>query len=126
MPPIISGREGNRTKIDVTVDLSGSMLEAEESILRAVNAGENVATVEAPKRFDANGEHGTKWYPSAGYRRSLTRPMELFRRSVMFINLQKAARLSAPWMTGRGLLKIDAAICKMVSHNLRTSPRYRL
>jgi hypothetical protein len=34
MQPIISGREGNRIRIEVTIDLSGSMLEAEESILR--------------------------------------------------------------------------------------------
>src|SRR5271156_4102572 len=38
MQPIISGREGNRIRIEVTIDLSGSMLEAEESILRGVNA----------------------------------------------------------------------------------------
>jgi hypothetical protein len=50
MLPIISGREGDRIKIEVTVDLSGSMLEAEESILRAVNAVGNVATGEALKR----------------------------------------------------------------------------
>ena len=37
MLPIISGREGDGIKIKVTVDLSGGMLEAEESILRAVN-----------------------------------------------------------------------------------------
>jgi hypothetical protein len=37
MLPIISGREGDQIKVEVTVDISGSMLEAEESILRAVN-----------------------------------------------------------------------------------------
>ena len=66
MLPIISGREGNQIKIEVTVDLSGSMLEAEESILRAVNAVGNVATGEALKRFDADGDPivvgGAKWY----------------------------------------------------------------
>ena len=36
MQPIISGRAGDRIKIEVTIDLSGSMLEAEESILRGV------------------------------------------------------------------------------------------
>jgi hypothetical protein len=36
MQPIISGREGDRIKIEVTIDLSGSMLEAEDSILRGV------------------------------------------------------------------------------------------
>jgi hypothetical protein len=31
MLPIISGREGDLIKIEVTINLSGSMLEAEES-----------------------------------------------------------------------------------------------
>jgi hypothetical protein len=36
--------------------LSGSMLEAEESILQAVNTVGNVATGEALRRFDADGD----------------------------------------------------------------------
>src|SRR5271169_564523 len=66
MLPIISERQGDRVKIEVTVDLSGSMLDAEEAILRAVNAVGNVATGEALKRFDAAGDPivvgGAKWY----------------------------------------------------------------
>ena len=66
MQPIISGREGNRIRIEVTIDLSGSMLEAEESILRGVNAVGDAATAEALKRFDADGDPiaigDAKWY----------------------------------------------------------------
>jgi hypothetical protein len=66
MLPIISGRDGDRIKIEVTVDLSGSMLEAEEAVLRAVNAVGNVATAEVLKRFDADGGPimvgGSRWY----------------------------------------------------------------
>jgi hypothetical protein len=66
MQPIISGREGDRIKIEVTIDLSGSMLEAEESILRGVNAVGDAATAEALKRFDADGDPiaigDAKWY----------------------------------------------------------------
>jgi hypothetical protein len=66
MLPIISEREGNRVKVEVTIDLSGSMLEAEESILRSVNAVGNAATAEALKRFDADGDPimlgGARWY----------------------------------------------------------------
>jgi hypothetical protein len=66
MLPTISSREGDRVKIEVTLDLSGSMLEAEESILRYVNEVGNLATQEALKRFDADGDPimvgGTKWY----------------------------------------------------------------
>jgi hypothetical protein len=66
MLPIVSGRDGDQIKIEVTVDLSGGMLEAEESILRAVNAVGNVATAEALKRFDADVHPimlgGSRWY----------------------------------------------------------------
>jgi hypothetical protein len=66
MQPIISERAGDRIKIEVTIDLSGSMLEAEESILRGVNAVGDAATAEALKRFDADGDPITigdaKWY----------------------------------------------------------------
>jgi hypothetical protein len=50
------GREGDLIKIEVTINVSGSMLEAEESILRGVNAVGIVATGEALKRFDADGD----------------------------------------------------------------------
>jgi hypothetical protein len=66
MLPVVSERDGDRIKIEVTIDLSGSMLEAEESILHSVNAVGNVATEEALKRFDADGDPiiigGTKWW----------------------------------------------------------------
>ena len=66
MRPVISERNGDRIKIEMTVDLSGSMLEAEESILRSLNEVGTVATGEALKRFDADGDPimlgGTKWW----------------------------------------------------------------
>ena len=66
MQAIVSGREGNRIKIEVTIELSGSMLDMEASILRAVNAVGDAATVEALTRFDADGDPitmgGVIWY----------------------------------------------------------------
>ena len=66
MQPIISRRDGDRITIEVTVDVSGSMLEAEEKILQAVNGMGDVATAEALKRFDTAGDAivigGTTWY----------------------------------------------------------------
>jgi hypothetical protein len=79
MLPIVSGRDGDRIKIEVTVDLSGGMLEAEDAILGAVNAVGNVATAEALKRFDADGDPimmgGSRWYSKENCRRFSTRPM---------------------------------------------------
>lgn len=73
MLPVISARDGDRIKIEVTIDLSGSMLEAEESILQATNAVGNVATEEALKRFDADGDPiaigDTKYYSKGKQRK---------------------------------------------------------
>lgn len=60
---------GTRITLELTVDIGGSMLQAEESILAGVNEIGVVATGEALKRFDADGEPivigGTKWYAKA-------------------------------------------------------------
>ena len=52
----VTAREGSAIKLEVWVDLSGSMLMAEEAILSAVNEIGNVATKEALSRFDADGD----------------------------------------------------------------------
>jgi hypothetical protein len=40
MQSIVLVLRGNRAKIEVTIDLSGSMLDAEEPISRMLNAGD--------------------------------------------------------------------------------------
>src|SRR5258708_19651033 len=66
MLPIITGRDGDQITLEVKVDISGPMLEAEEKILLALNAAGDVVTREALKRFDADGDPimmgGVKWY----------------------------------------------------------------
>jgi len=58
--------EGDVLTLEVKVCLSGSMLEAEEAILDALNAAGCVATERALERFDTDGSHllfgGTKWF----------------------------------------------------------------
>ena len=60
---------GTMITIETTMDIGGSMLQAEEGIQAAVNEVGVVATGEALKRFDADGEvivvGGTKWYAKA-------------------------------------------------------------
>jgi hypothetical protein len=51
----VVAREGDRLTLQVTVDISGSMLQAEEKILDACNALGCVATEMALKRFDTDG-----------------------------------------------------------------------
>ena len=56
MVPVVSRIGDDRIKVEVEINASGSVLEAEESILHAVNTVGNVATAEALKRFDADGD----------------------------------------------------------------------
>lgn len=51
----IVGIEGNKLTLQVTVDISGSLLEAEERIQNAVNEIGSMATQEAIARFDTDG-----------------------------------------------------------------------
>ncbi len=51
----IKGRSGDRLTLEVEFDLSGSMLDSEESIQVALNEAGTVATGEALKRFDTDG-----------------------------------------------------------------------
>jgi len=62
----ITAREGTVITIQTTLDLSGSMLTVEESILASVNEVGALATQEGLKGFDADGDPimlgGIKWY----------------------------------------------------------------
>ena len=51
----IISQEGTKIKIEMEVDINGSLLEAEEAIQEAINGAGLVATTEALKRFDADG-----------------------------------------------------------------------
>ena len=51
----VLSREGTQLTIQVTVDISGSMLQAEEKILDACNEVGCLATEETLQRFDADG-----------------------------------------------------------------------
>src|SRR5215470_12556661 len=106
MLSVVSGREGDRIKIEVTIDLSGSMLGAEESILKAANSVGNLATEEVLKRFDADGEPitigNTKDYPKASSQKSITLHMGSSQWNGRCIRAPREARRSVQWITMRG------------------------
>jgi hypothetical protein len=58
--------EGNIITLEVKIDISGSMLSAEDAILAGLNSAGCVATGEALKRFDTDGSPiaigGVKWF----------------------------------------------------------------
>lgn len=51
----IKGRDGNKLTLQVTVDISGSMLEAEEKIQAVCNEIGSLSTEKALERFDTDG-----------------------------------------------------------------------
>lgn len=58
--------EGGVVKVELTIDLADTMLACEEGILAALNEAGTLATEQALKRFDADGQPvlvgGEKWY----------------------------------------------------------------
>ncbi|KJV06029.1 hypothetical protein VZ94_13900, partial [Methylocucumis oryzae] len=56
MPAKIIRKEGKKLIIEITVDLEDSMLDSEEAIQAVINEAGNLATEEALKQFDTQGE----------------------------------------------------------------------
>jgi hypothetical protein len=58
-------KEGKKLIIEITVDLEDSMLDGEEAIQAVVNKAGSLATKEALKQFDTEGEaikiEGKQW-----------------------------------------------------------------
>ena len=58
-------KEGNKLIIEITIDLEDSMLDSEEAIQAVVNEAGSLATEEALKQFDTQGEaievEGKQW-----------------------------------------------------------------
>ncbi len=55
MPATIKSVSGDTVTLEVTVKLSGSMLDSEQAILNSMNEAGSLATGEALKRFDTDG-----------------------------------------------------------------------
>jgi len=65
MPVSVLSVRGDEVTLEVKIKLSGSMLEMEENILASLNEAGDLATTEALKRFDTDGDPielaGEKW-----------------------------------------------------------------
>src|SRR6516225_3197675 len=121
MQPIISGREGNRIRIEVTIDLSGSMLEAEESILRGVNAVGDAATAEALQRFDADGDPiaigDAKWYSKGKLPKTYNTPYGVISVERHVYQRAEGGKTLCPMDDGARIIrKATPRFAKIVSH----------
>ena len=121
MLPIISGRQGDLIKIEVTINLSGSMLEAEESILQGVNAVGTVATGEALKRFDADGDPimlgGAKWYSKGKMQKIYHTPYGVVSAERHVYQPAEGGKTFCPMDAGARIIrKATPRFAKIVSH----------
>ena len=121
MQPIISGRDGDRITIQVTIDLSGSMLEAEESILRGVNAVGNLATGEALQRFDADGDPivvgGVKLYSKGKLSKIFNTPYGVISAERHVYQPAEGGKTFCPMDDGARIIrKSTPRFAKIVSH----------
>ena len=121
MLPIVSGRDGDRIRIEVTVDLSGGMLEVEDAILGAVNAVGNVATAEALKRFDADGDPimmgGSRWYSKGKLPKVFNTPYGVVSVERHVYQPAEGGKTFCPMEEGARIIrKATPRFAKMVSH----------
>ena len=123
MLPIITGREGDLIKIEVMINVSGSMLEAEESILRGVNAVGIVATGEALKRFDADGDPivvgGVKLYSKGKLPKIYNTPYGVVSAERHVYQPAEGGKTFCPMDDGARIIrKATPRFAKIVSHNI--------
>ena len=99
--------EGNIITLEVKIDISGSMLSAEDAILSGLNSAGCVATGEALKRFDTDGSPislgGVKWFSKGRLPKTYQTPYgeveverHVYQRSVggeTFCPLERDARI---------------------------------
>ena len=92
--------------LEVTIELSSSMLESERSIQAALNEAGCLATGRALERFDTDGSPlvmGSSRWTSKGQEAKCTKhPMESRRCFAMSIRRLRAERPTARWKGMRG------------------------
>jgi hypothetical protein len=121
MQPIVCEAEGNRIRIEVTVELSGSMLDMEASILRAVNAVGDAATAEALRRFDADGDPitmgGVTWYSKGQLPKDFNTPYGVVTVARHVYQRSEGGTTYCPMDEGARIIKkATPRFAKMVSH----------
>src|SRR5271154_1210108 len=113
--------KGSRIKIEVEVDLTGSMLEMEEKILDGVNAMGNLASGEALKKFDADGEiltiGSTTWYSKGRQNKTYHTPYgDVTVGRHVYQNAEGGATMCPMDDGARIVIKSTPRYAKMIAH----------
>lgn len=93
-------QNGHELTIQITVNISGSMLEAEEHVQRAVNEAGCLATQQALKQFDTEGSaiiiDGIKWTKRASNRKKYQTPYGEIERERYVYQTSKGGKIYCP------------------------------
>ena len=119
----VTNRSGSTITIEAVIDINGSMLNAEESILRAVNEVGAVATGEALRRFDADGGAikvgGVKWYSNLPKEKFYQTPFGEIAVERHVYQRAEGGQTFCPMEAGaRTMRNATPRFAKMVSHKL--------
>jgi hypothetical protein len=122
----VTNRNGSFITIETTIDISGSMLKAEESILAAVNEVGATATGEAMRRFDADGGPisvgGVKWYSSQPKDKFYQTPFGEIGVQRRVYQRAEGGKTYCPMEVGARIMRnATPRFAKMVSHKLAQS-----
>jgi hypothetical protein len=104
-------KEGKKLIIELTIDLQDSMLDSEEEIQAVVNEAGSLATEEALKQFDTQGEaieiEGKQWRSKGREQKFYQTPYGVVSVRDMFITTTDEEKRSALWSKPRALLAVQ-------------------
>jgi hypothetical protein len=119
----VTRRDGSIITLEVKVDLSGSMLTAEESILAMVNEAGSLATGEALEQFDADGEPiilgKVKWYCKGAQSKTYQTPYGAVSLERQLYQQAGGGKTFCPLEYGARIIRTATPrFAKLVSHKL--------
>ena len=97
----IVAHEGNELTLQITVNLTGSLMDMEKTILDGCNEMGGLATAEALQKFDTDGSPiklgEVKMTVRDKTKRLIKHPTAGFSFNAMFINLQRVEKFIVRW-----------------------------
>jgi hypothetical protein len=113
--------DGDTITLEITVNLSGSMLDSEESILGALNDAGCIATGEALSRFDTDGSRieigDTKWFTKGRQPKTYQTPYGTVEVSRHVYQRSQGGKTFCPLeRDARIIITATPRFAKMISH----------
>ncbi len=113
-------QEGKKLIIEITVDLEDSMLDSEEAIQGAVNEAGSLATEEALKQFDSQGEaieiEGKQWRSKGQKEKFYQTPYGEIKCARHVYHHHGRGKTFCPLEQSARIMGINAPVCQAGGH----------